>query len=168
MYAKPVYSIMRWIRQAIYFPPKTKRLGLCNYVSKGEEKMKRWLFVIPLVVVLMAMAVPLVGASMDDDDPKLCVEGKWLLVNAGAVSAIKVSVPEDARYGNQQQGGCKTPGPDVPLITVVKDRGERHVMQVMVDGKHATRPTITFSYGDQVQVKPNKGNGIIQAWFIVH
>jgi hypothetical protein len=129
--------------------------------------MKRWLFVIPLAVMLLALAVPLVGASMDDDDPKLCVEGQWLLVDAGAVSAIKVTVPEDARYGNQQEGGCKTAGPNVPLITAVKERGEHHVMRVTVDGKHATKPTVTFSYNNVVQVKPNRGNGILQVTFNV-
>jgi len=121
--------------------------------------MKKLLVVLPLVALLFAVALPIVGASMDDEDPKLCVEGKWLLVVAAKPAAVRVTVPENARYGNQQQGGCTTPGPAVPLITVVRERGEGHWMRVWVDGDRASKPTVTASYGAQSQTKRNNGHG---------
>jgi hypothetical protein len=129
--------------------------------------MKKLLYVIPLAILLLSLTIIFVGAAMDEDDPKLCVEGKWLLVDAADVPAVKVTVPEDARYGNQQQGGCKTPGPDVPMIQVVKERGEHHIMRVWVDGKHASTPTVRFSYGDVVKVERNNGRGAMNVWFLV-
>jgi hypothetical protein len=129
--------------------------------------MKKLIFVFALVAVLLSLSLPVVLAGMDFEDPALCVEGKWLLVDAAHPGAIKVTVPEDARYGNQQQGGCTTPGPDVPLIQVVKERGERHVMRVWVDGKQASTPQVTVSYGDAVHVKPNNGKGALNFWFLV-
>ncbi len=129
--------------------------------------MKKLLVVLPLAVLLFASMLTIVGAAMDDEDPKLCVEGKWLLVNAAPVSSIRVTVPEDARYGNQQQGGCTTPGPNVPLITAVRERGERHVMRVWVDGAQASKPTVTAAYGAQTQVKRNNGRGNLNFIFFV-
>ncbi len=117
--------------------------------------MKKMFFAIPLVIVLLSLTIAWVGAGMDLDDPKLCVEGKWLLVDAALPSGVRVTVPEEAVYGNQRQGRCKTPGPDVPLITAVKERGEHHRMVVFVDGKQATTPTVTVSYGQETQVKKN-------------
>jgi hypothetical protein len=129
--------------------------------------MKKLLVVLPLAVLLFASMLTLVGASMDDEDPKLCVEGKWLLVNAAPVSSIRVTVPENARYGNQQQGGCTTPGPNVPLITVVRERGERHLMRVWVDGATASKPTVTATYGMQNHIKRNNGRGNLNFIFFV-
>ena len=129
--------------------------------------MKKLLVVLPLAVLLVASLLTIVGAAMDDDDPKLCVNGKWLLVDAAPVSGIRVTVPEDVRFGNQQQGGCTTPGPNVPLITAVRERGERHWMRVWVDGDHASRPTVTVSYGAATQVKRNNSHGNLNFVFLV-
>jgi hypothetical protein len=143
--------------------------GLGHNSKYGEEevKMKKLLVVLPLALLLVALALTVVGAAMDDDDPKLCVNGKWLLVNAAHVSGIRVTVPEDARFGNQQQGGCTTPGPNVPLITAVRERGERHWMRVWVDGAQATTPTVTVSYGAATQVKRNNSHGNLNFVFLV-
>ena len=129
--------------------------------------MKKLLVVLPLVLALVVLALPIVNAAMDDEDPKLCVEGKWLLVIAAKPSAIQVTVPEDVRFGDQQAGGCATPGPDVPLITAVRERGEHHWIRVKVDGKHASQPTVTASYGNRVQTRRNNGHGNLNFLFFV-
>jgi len=119
--------------------------------------MKKMFFALTLMVMLLSMTFASVGAAEEWDDPKLCVNGEWLLVIAAKPSAVKVYVPEDARYGDQRQGGCKTPGPNVPLITNVVKRGERNFMLVLVDGKFATTPTVTASYGRISEVRRNNG-----------
>lgn len=119
--------------------------------------MKKMFFALTLVVMLLSLTFAVAGAELEWDDPKLCVNGEWLLVIAAKPSAVKVYLPEDARYGDQSQGGCTTPGPDVPMITNVATRGERSVMLVMVDGKFATTPTVTSSYGQISEVRRNNG-----------
>ena len=64
--------------------------------------MKKLLVVLPLAVLLVVSLLTIVGAAMDDDDPKLCVNGKWLLVDAAPVSGIRVTVPEDVRPPSEQ------------------------------------------------------------------
>ena len=129
--------------------------------------MKKLLVVLPLVLALVVLTLPIVGAGMDDDDPKLCVEGKWLLVVVANPAAVQVTVPEDARFGNQRQGGCTTPGPAAPLITAVRERGEHHWMRVKVDGEHASEPQVTVSYGERVETKRNNGHGNLNLLFFV-
>jgi hypothetical protein len=129
--------------------------------------MKKTLFVLLMVVALLAWTLPVALAGQADQDPKLCVEGKWLLVDAAPPSAVKVFVPEDTRYGNQQQGGCRTPGPNVPMITVVVERGEHHLMRVQVDGSAASRPTVKATYGNVVRVERNNGRGNVNFLFLV-
>jgi hypothetical protein len=123
--------------------------------------MKNLLVVLPLVVVLLVLTLPIVGAGMDDDDPKLCVEGKWLLVADAPPTGVKVYLPEDARYGNAQQGDCATPGPEVPYIQIIKERGNPNTMRVWVDGKQASQPSVTAVYGAATQVKANNGKGAL-------
>jgi hypothetical protein len=135
--------------------------------SEGEVKMKQTVFMLLTVVALLAWTLPVALAGQAADDPKLCVEGKWLVVVAAPPSAVKVFVPEDTHYGNQQQGGCRTPGPNVPPITAVVERGEHHVMSVQVDGKFASRPTVKATYGDAVRVQPNDGRGNVNFLFFV-
>jgi len=129
--------------------------------------MKKLPYVIPLAALLVALTIAFAGAGMEYEDPALCVEGKWLLVNAAHPSAIRVTVPEDARYGDQQAGGCQTSMPGIPLIQVVKERGEHHIMRVWVDGSQATTPTVTATYGDAVRVKHNSGRGNLNFLFVV-
>jgi hypothetical protein len=129
--------------------------------------MKKLFLAIALVVALLPLSFAVVGAMGDWDDPKLCVNGQWLLVDAAKASAVKVYVPEDARYGNQRQGGCKTPGPDVPLITNVVERGEQNMMRIVVDGKYASTPTVTATYGGASQVRRNNGKGQLEFQFRV-
>ena len=129
--------------------------------------MKKLLVVLPLAVLLVALALTVVGAAMDEDDPKLCVEGKWLLVNAAHVSGVRVTVPEDARFGNQKQGGCTTPGPNVALITAVRERGEGRWMRVWIDGDQASKPTVTVTYGAASQTRRNSGHDNLNFVFLV-
>ena len=129
--------------------------------------MKKTVFMLLMVVALLAWILPSALAGQAADDPKLCVEGKWLVLVAAPPSAVKVVVPEDTRYGNQQQGGCRTPGPDVPLMTVVIERGEHHLMHVQVDGRYASTPTVRASYGDAVRVERNNGRGKVNFLFFV-
>ena len=129
--------------------------------------MKKLLVVLPLAVLLLALMLSIAGAGMDDEDPKLCVEGKWLVVKDAHPAGVRVTLPEDARYGNAQQGGCTTDGPNVPYIQVVKERGEKHWMRVRVDGKQASQPTVTVSYGAALQTKLNNGKGALNFVFFV-
>ncbi|MBI5301895.1 MAG: hypothetical protein HY868_07145 [Chloroflexi bacterium] len=127
--------------------------------------MKKTLFALTLVVMLLSLTFATVGAGEAWDDPKLCVNGEWLLVIAAKPSAVKVYVPDDARYGNQRQGGCKTPGPNVPLITNVVERGDHNWMLVVVDGKLASTPTVTANYGRVSEVRRNNGKGSLNFLF---
>jgi hypothetical protein len=126
-------------------------------LGKREVKMKKTMFVLVLAAALMVLTIPVVSAGMNYDDPALCVNGTWLLVDAAAPSAIKVQVPDDARYGNQKDGKCKTPPPVPQMITNVKEGNAEHLMQVWVDGSKANTPTVTVYYGQDVQTKKNTG-----------
>lgn len=119
--------------------------------------MKKMLFVAVLVVALMTLVIPVVSASWDYDDPALCVNGQWLLVDAALPSGIQVVVPDDAAYGNQAVGHCAKPAPVAGVITKVKEGKTDHLMTVWVDGSVASTPTITVSYGNAVRTKPNTG-----------
>jgi hypothetical protein len=129
--------------------------------------VKKLLVVLPLAVLLVALTISWVGAGMDYEDPKLCVEGKWLLVNAAHPAGVKVFVPEGTRYGDQQQGGCSTPGPDVPMITNVVPRGGGHVMRVQVDGAQASRPLVKAKYGVVTEARFNNGRSTLNFVFFV-
>jgi hypothetical protein len=129
--------------------------------------MKKTVFMLLMVVALLAWTLPVALAGSNAEDPKLCVEGKWLVVVAAPTTAVKVMVPEDTHYGNQQQGGCRTPGPNVPQITAVVERGEHHLMHVQVDGQFASKPTVKATYGDAVRVERNDGRGNVNFLFFV-
>jgi hypothetical protein len=128
--------------------------------------MKKMVFVLVLAVALMMIAIPMVSATGDYDDPVLCVNGTWLVVDAAAPAGIQVSVPDDARYGNQRAGGCKTPAPAALAITKVKEGEADHVMFVTVDGSQASTPTLTVSYGNQVRTKHNTGNKMLFTFLV--
>ena len=119
--------------------------------------MKKLLFGLPFAVLLLTLTIGVASARYGYEDPALCVAGKWLIVDAAKQSAVTVFVPEDTPYGDQKAGGCKTPGPNVPLLQVVKERGESHSMRLLVDGKLASTPSVKVTYGDAVQVKGNNG-----------
>lgn len=129
--------------------------------------MKKMLVVLPLAVFLLMLTIGITGAAYDYEDPALCVAGKWLLVNAAHPAAVAVFVPEDTPYGDQQAGGCKTPGPNFPQPKVVKERGEGNVMHVVVDGKDASTPTVQVLYGDKTVTKANNGKGTLNFQFAV-
>jgi len=123
--------------------------------------MRKWFVVLPLAVLLVALTLSWAGAGMDYEDPKLCVEGKWLTVEAADPAGVTVFLPEGVRYGDQQQGGCATPGPNVPLLTAVVQRGEHHWMRVQVDGARASRPVVRVTYGSVTEVRANNGKRTI-------
>lgn len=129
--------------------------------------MKKMLVILPLAMLLLTLTIGIAGAGYSYADPALCVAGKWLVVNAASPAAVMVSVPEDTPYGNQKAGGCKTPLPNVPLINIVRERGEGHNMHVMVDGKGASTPTVNVSYGDTLFTKANNGKGMLNFDFKV-
>ncbi len=129
--------------------------------------MKKTLFVLPLAVLLLTLTIGVAAASYQYEDPALCVAGKWLIVDAANPAAVRVFVPEDVPYGDQQAGGCATPGPKVALLQIVKERGKHATMHVQIDGKGAATPSVTVSYGDVVTVKANKGKGVLNFWFAV-
>lgn len=129
--------------------------------------MKKLLVVPPLAILLVALTLSGAGAGMDYEDPKLCVEGKWLLVNAAHPSGVTVFLPQGVRYGDQQQGGCATPGPNVPLLTAVVRRDEHHWMRVQVDGAQASRPIVRATYGSVSEVRFNNGRSKLNFLFFV-
>jgi hypothetical protein len=123
--------------------------------------MKKLGVVLPLTLLLLMGTIGIAAARYGYEDPALCVAGKWLVVDAAQNSAVKVFLPEDTPYGDQVAGGCTTPGPDVPILQTVRERGRHGAMQVLVDGKSATTPTLTVSYGDVSKVAPNRGKGML-------
>jgi hypothetical protein len=141
--------------------------GLGHNSNLEEVEMKKLLVVLPLAILLVALTISWAGAGMDYEDPKLCVEGKWLLVNAAHPAGIKVFLPEDTRYGDATQGGCNTPGPEAPMITKVEERGNGHLMRVVVDGAQATRPLVKVSYGAPTETRFNNGRGTLNFLFFV-
>jgi hypothetical protein len=130
--------------------------------------MKKLLVVLPLVLALVVLTLPIVGAGMDDDDPVLCVDGNWLQVVAANPAAVQVTVPEDVPFGNQHEGGCMTPAPPkARLITAVREGSEHHWMLVWINGKHASQPTVTVTYGAASRVKANDGRNALNFVFFV-
>jgi len=127
--------------------------------------MKKMLVVLPLAVLLVTLTIGVASARYHFADPALCVEGKWLVVDAADPAAVKVFVAEDTPYGDQIAGGCTTPGPDVPLVNIVKERGRGPIMLVQVDGKNASTPTVHVSYGDRSVTRPNNGRGTLNFVF---
>lgn len=129
--------------------------------------MKKLIVILPLALVLLTLTLGIAGASYGYADPALCLNGKWLVVNAADASAVTVFVPEDSQYGDQAAGGCKTPGPNVPIIQTVKEKGEHHLVLVQIDGKHASTPSVSVSYGDRKEVQPNNGKGKLNFLFMI-
>lgn len=127
--------------------------------------MKKMLVVLPLAVLLLTLTIGIAGAAYGYEDPALCVAGKWLMVDAASPSAVTVFVPEDTRYGDQKAGGCKVARSSVPLIQIVKERGEGQNMRVQIDGKNASTPQVHVTYGDEVLTKSNKGKGTLDFKF---
>jgi hypothetical protein len=133
--------------------------------TEEEAGMKKMFLVLPLAVLLLTLTIGVAAARYDYEDPALCVAGKWLLVDAASPAAVTVFVPEDTAYGDQKAGGCKTAGPNVPLVQIVKERGGGHTMRVQVDSKLASTPNIVVSYGKDSLTKANKGKGTLEFKF---
>jgi hypothetical protein len=127
--------------------------------------MKKMFIILPLAVLLLTLTVGIAGAAYGYEDPVLCVAGKWLVVDAASPSAVTVFVPEDTRYGDQKAGGCKVAAPAVPLVQIVKERGDGHSMRVQIDGKNASTPQVHVAYGDEALTKVNKGKGTLDFRF---
>jgi hypothetical protein len=127
--------------------------------------MKKLMYATMLAVMLLSLSFAVVGADFDFEDPKLCVNGEWLLVIAAHPQGVQVALPRDAKYGDQRAGGCKTPGPNVPLITNVVRHGERNVMVVQVNGKLASQPVVKASYDGQNRIERNNGKRMIKFVF---
>jgi hypothetical protein len=127
-------------------------------VSKIQRsKMKKLLVGLALTFLMIGLTLTTASAGVDWEDPTLCVDGQWLLVDAAKPSAVTVFVPEDVRFGDQKAGGCKTPGPAAPLIKAVKERDGGHAIKIQVDGKNASMPSVTASYNGVTQTKNNNG-----------
>lgn len=128
--------------------------------------MKKLIVVFALVAALTTLSLSFATAAMDFEDPALCVNGKWLLVDAAHPSAVQVFVPDDARYGDQKAGGCKTPAPVNVYLTAVKETNAEHLMRVWVDGSQASTPSITVSYGNAVETKKNTGKWMMFTFLV--
>jgi hypothetical protein len=126
--------------------------------------MKKFLFIAPVFVLLLALSFGAVSAAVDYEDPKLCVDGQWLLVDAALPSSTAVTLPEGVRYGDQKAGGCKTSGPNVPLIKNVDQRGHGENMMIKVQGANATNPVVV-TYDGEKQTKKNNGKATLSFVF---
>jgi hypothetical protein len=129
--------------------------------------VKKLLVVLPIALLLLTFTIGAASAGYAYEDPALCVAGQWLVVNAAHPSAVTVSVPKDVPYGDQQAGGCSDSNQDIPLLNVVRERGDEHNMFVKVEGKDATTPSVTVSYGDVEVTRKNSGKGILNFKFSV-
>ena len=115
-------------------------------------------FSILIALALMLISVSVTFADLEFEDPALCVNGEWLVINAATSTAIKVTVPRGTHYGNQQEGRCKTPAP-APVLPkhAVTERGNGHTMFVEIDGRNASKPIVTVSYDDVTFTEQNRG-----------
>jgi hypothetical protein len=154
-------------RQTFLFRPTFDCLPEEDFRQVQEFKMKKLIVILPLALVLLSLTIGIAGAGYGYADPALCVAGKWLVVNAAKDSAVTVFVPEDSKYGNQIQGGCTTPGPNVPIIQTVKEKGEHRLMVVQIDGKNASTPSVSVTYGNRPKVQNNNGRGKLNFLFMI-
>jgi hypothetical protein len=118
-------------------------------------------FSILIALALMLVSVSVTFADLEFEDPALCVNGEWLVIDAAKSSAVKVTVPRGAHYGNQREGRCRTPAP-APVLpkSSVTERGNGHLMFVEINGRGASKPTVTASYAGVTFVKQNHGGMI--------
>ncbi|MCL4395862.1 MAG: hypothetical protein M1482_13845 [Chloroflexi bacterium] len=123
--------------------------------------MKRIGVVLSLTLLLLTATIGIAAARYGYEDPALCVAGQWLVVDAAQNSAVQVFLPEDTAYGDQAAGGCATPGPNVPILQTVREKGRHGAMRVLVNGKFATTPTLTVSYNGVTKVVQNRGRGML-------
>ncbi len=126
------------------------------------------LSLVVLAIAFLAVATfGTVSAGFGYEDPAICVEGQWLVIDAAAHQGVTIYVPEGTAYGDQEEGGCAT---DTTATVfkgmggIIKSRGTGSKMLVMIEGKFAT-PTVTVTYGDQEpQILENTG-GMLWADF---
>ncbi len=121
------------------------------------------------LALLMAVAFALCAiapafAQLEWEDPVLCVNGKWLLIDSANPLAVEVIVPKGAAYGDRAAGGCAihAPAPLLPL-SQVKERGHDEGVRVRIDGRGAS-PVVTVSYGDESHTERNHG-GVLRFRF---
>ncbi len=115
--------------------------------------MKKLIVLFTLALLLTTFGSAL--AYIEFDDPALCVDGQWLLVNAADQSAVHVFLPQGTPYGDE--GGCTTEPPAPVFIKdVVVETGRLHTMFVTVDGKKASE-TVTVSYEGKSRTLKNHG-----------
>ena len=117
--------------------------------------MKKLAFLMAAAFAFCAIAPAF--AQLEWEDPALCVNGKWLLIDSATMRAIEVVVPKGAAYGDQAAGGCATHAPASLLpLSQVKERGHDDGVRVWIDGREAS-PKVTVSYGDQSRTERNHG-----------
>lgn len=111
-----------------------------------------------LIAVFMLFAsFGMAQAALEWEDPALCVDGHWLVIDAAHPMAVKIVVPQGTHFGDQAAGRCKTPAP-APLLpnSVVNVRGHNEMMTVTIDGDGASSP-VTVSYDGKTYVRTNHG-----------
>lgn len=114
-------------------------------------------FSIIFAAFLLFTTFGMAQAALEWEDPALCVEGQWLVIDAADPMAVKIALPQGTHYGDQAAGRCKTPAP-APLLpnSAVTVRGHGETMMVMIDGDGASSP-VTVSYGGKTYVRNNHG-----------
>jgi hypothetical protein len=129
--------------------------------------MKKLILTTMLLGLVFALSLSVVSAGEDWSDPVLCVAGQWLVVDAAKDSAVHIVIPDNTPYGNE--GKCKTPAPG-PLFVkdVVKEIGRGHTILVTVNGRQASTPTVTVSYGKVSTTKRNNGIAPLIYLFDLH
>ncbi len=111
--------------------------------------MKRIVFASLLAVLVLALGVNILFAGESWEDPALCVNSHWLIINAAAGSGVQVTLPQGTSY----ELGIKTSCGKLPSgVTstydagVVVVRGNSDQITVKVDGAYAS-PEVIISYG---------------------
>ncbi len=121
--------------------------------------MKRLLFASLLVILMVALGASIVSAGESWEDPAVCINSHWLIVNAAAGTGVQVTIPVGAVYEPGSKTSCgKLPSGVLSTYDsgVVVVRGNSNQMQVKVNGAYAT-PQVTVSYNGRSQTQVNDG-----------
>lgn len=121
--------------------------------------MKTIVFASLLVVLSAALGISHVSAGESWEDPALCVNSQWLVVNAAAGTGVQVTLPQGTVYETGSKTSCGKLPSGVNLTFdsgVVVVRGSASQITVKVDGAYAT-PQLTVNYGSASQTQANNG-----------
>ncbi len=121
--------------------------------------MKKGLFAISLVALLLSLTLGSAMAGFGMEDPALCVAGQWLIVNAANEGGVRISIPDGVPYGFSNDSGCGDLPDGLNAFTgdVLKTRSGGKIALVHISGKQASTPSVSVDYGNFHAEKSNNG-----------